>query len=393
MSKKWDLTKDTIFNSFVDSATWDDAESKWTVTTKNGKLFKAKYLSFNTGFAAKRYIPDWKGIESFKGTFLHPSYWPKEGIDLKGKRVALIGTGATGVQIASEIAPIVDQLVVFQRTLAMCLPMKQIQFQNGEQAHPKKEYPRLYEGRGHSFSGFDYDFLGRTTFGDDPKRRQETYEQLWAEGDFRYWVGTYDDMLFSADANREAYNFWRDKTRARIDDPRARDLLAPMEQPYSFGCKRIPLEQRYFEIFNDPRVRLVDSNATPIEEITGNGLRTSEKDWDFDVIVCATGYDAFTGGLRQIDIRGPSGESLSDHWKDGTYTQLGMTVSGFPNMFFTYGPQAPTAFCNGPTCAELQGMYTHRFPDIRCLPLLRVLSSLAMAYVLYLVTKGDCGDC
>jgi cation diffusion facilitator CzcD-associated flavoprotein CzcO len=359
------LKKDTIFNSFVNSATWNDAESRWTVTTKKGDTFKAKYLSLNTGFAAKRYIPDWKGIESFKGTFLHPSYWPREGIDLKGKKVALIGTGATGVQISSEIAPIVDQLVVFQRTLATCLPMKQVNYQNGEQAVPKKEYQKLFDGRGHHFSGFDFNFLGRGTFDDDPKKRQETYEQLWAEGDFRYWVGTYDDMLFSADANREAYNFWRDKTRARINDPRVRDLLAPMEQPYSFGCKRIPLEQTYFDIFNDPRIHLVDSNATPIEEITENGIKTSEKEWDFDVIICATGYDAFTGGLRQMNIRGLSGESLDDHWKDGTYTQLGITVAGFPNMFFTYGPQAPTAFCNGPTCAELQGKLPT--PRVRCL--------------------------
>ncbi|KAK6223448.1 hypothetical protein LQW54_000566 [Pestalotiopsis sp. IQ-011] len=165
-------------------------------------------------------------------------------------------------------------------------------------------------------------------------------------------------MLFTKDANREAYNFWRDKARARINDERLKNLLAPMEQPYSFGCKRISLEDGYFEIFNQANVSLVDASATAIEEVTENGIRTSDgKHHEFDVIVCATGYDACTGGLRQIDIRGVGGRTLSDHWSGGAYTYLGMTVSGFPNMYMTYAPQGPTALCNGPTCAELQGQW------------------------------------
>lgn len=360
VADKWDLRKDTQFNSFVQSAIWNDADANWTITTKEGDVFQSKYMSLNTGFASKRYIPDWKGIETFKGEFLHPSYWPHEGLgtDLHGKKIAVIGTGSTGVQLATELAAIAGHLTVFQRTINTCMPMGQIDFENGQQAFSRQEYPKFFESRPESFGGFDFDFLGRGTFDDDAETRQRTYEQLWAEGDFKFWLATYYDMLFTKDANREAYNFWRDKTRARINDERLKNLLAPMEQPYSFGCKRISLEKGYFEIYNQENVSLVDVSATPIEEVTENGIRTSDGEHHaFDVIVCATGYDACTGGLRQIDIRGVGGRTLSEHWSGGAYTYLGMTVYGFPNMYMTYAPQGPTALCNGPTCAELQGRW------------------------------------
>lgn len=378
---RWDLRKDTKFDVSVKSARWDEDEAKWTIRTDREEVFRAKYFLLNTGFAAKRHIPDWAGINSFKGTFLHPSYWPHQEPDLQGKRVAVIGTGSTGVQLASELAPAVGELVVFQRTPNTSLPIAQVDFANGEQLFSRDKYPELFRGRTTSFAGLDYNFTDRDTFDDSPEVRQEHYERLWKEGDFKFWLANYRDMLFIKSANDEAYRFWRDKTRARIQDPRARDLLAPMEPPYAFGLKRVSLEVGFFEIFNKEHVHLVDVNATPIREVTEKGIKTSEKEWEFDFIISATGYDAVTGGLAQIDIRGTSEESLKDHWKNGTYTYFGMACSGFPNMFLsvlpyvqleyslfddenadnisylisTYGPQAPTAFCNGPTCAQLQG--------------------------------------
>ncbi|KAF4460290.1 Cyclopentanone 12-monooxygenase [Fusarium albosuccineum] len=164
-------------------------------------------------------------------------------------------------------------------------------------------------------------------------------------------------MLFREDANGEAYNFWKSRVRSRVKDPRLQELLAPEKQPYSFGCKRISLKNGYYEIFNQPNVSLVDVNSTPILEVTEHGIKTTEKEWDFDLVVCATGFDAITGGLMQIDISGTSGQKLAEKWKTGAKTYLGMAVAGFPNMFFTYGPQAPTALCNGPTCAESQGEF------------------------------------
>lgn len=356
--RRWDLRKDTQFNTFVQSARWDDAECLWTIHTKEGDTFKARYFLLNTGFAAKRYIPDWKGIDTFKGTLIHPSYWPREGLDLKGKRVAIIGTGSTGVQLATELTPVVGELVVLQRTPNTALPMRQVDYDaaaGGEQEIPRSEYPGLFAGRPHSFSGFSFSPLGRGTFDDTPEERRAVYEALWREGDFKFWLATYRDMLVSKPANDEAYAFWRDRTRARVKDPRARDLLAPPEAPYAFGCKRISLERGFFEVFDEAHVHLVDVNETPVVEVTGAGIRTSEREWQVDVIICATGFDSLTGGLRQIDIRGPSGESLAEHWEGGTLTYLGMAVAGLPNMFFTYGPQGPTALCNGPTCAQMQG--------------------------------------
>lgn len=355
VAEKWDLRKDTHFNSFVESAVWSDEQAKWTVKTRQGDVFRAKFLSLNIGFAAKRHIPDWKGFDEFKGTIIHPSYWPHDGIDVKGKKVAVIGTGSTGVQIATELAPVASQLTVFQRSINTSLPMAQASFRDGKQNHPREDYPQLFQGRFECFTGFDFHFMGRKTFDDDAETRRQVYEDLWAHGDFHYWLATYHDLLFDEGANREAYNFWRDKTRARISDPRARDILAPMEQPYPFGCKRISLEQGFFEIFNEPHVDIVDVNATPIEEITAGGIKTSEREHDFDIIVSATGYDSCTGSYNQIDIRGRGGASLRDKWEPGVHTHLGMTVSGFPNMFMTYAPQGPTAFCNGPVCAQVQG--------------------------------------
>lgn len=167
-------------------------------------------------------------------------------------------------------------------------------------------------------------------------------------------------MLFNADANKEAYDFWKAKVRARIRDLKLQEILAPDIQPHSFGCKRVSLENGFYEIFNQPNVSLVDVKTTPIVNVDETGINTTEKHWDLDYVVCATGFDSMTVGLTQIDIRGVSGQSLKDKWKSGVKTYLGMAVVGFPNMFITYGPQAPTAFCNGPTCAEYQGNFTIR---------------------------------
>lgn len=372
VADKWDLRKDTKFDSFVEAAIWDEEQAKWTVRTREGERFKTRFLLLNTGIAAKRYTPNWKGIDEFKGkcsapdlrfsdtdqkigTFIHPSYWPHKDPDLAGKKIAIIGTGSTGVQLATELSKIAGHLTLFQRTPNLAIPMKQVDYELPEQALAKSLYPSLFSHRVDYFSGFSFGFLSRATFDDTPEERIKTYESLWAEGDFKFWLATYRDMLFDEGANREAYNFWRDKTRARIQDSKIADILAPMQQPHAFGCKRISLENGYFEIFNSPHVSLVDTSATPIVEITETGIKTVEKIREFDHIICATGFDAVTGGLAQIDIKGSCGESLSEHWKGGAKTYLGLCIAGFPNLFFTYGPHGPTALCNGPTCAELQG--------------------------------------
>lgn len=352
---KWNLRKDAEFNTFISSAIFDERKNHWNVTSSAGKEFVARYLLLNTGFSAKRHIPNWKGIDKFKGTWIHPSYWPKEEPDLRGKKVAVIGTGSTGVQLAQELSQVAGEFVLFQRTPNLALPMKQINFKEGEQELPREAYPHLFENRRNSFGGFNFNFIPRSTFDDPPEKRQEVYEELWKHGDFHFWLATYQDMLFTREANKEAYDFWKSKVRARLPDARLRDILAPEIQPHGFGCKRISLENGFYEIFSQPNVSLVDVNSTPIVEVTERGIKTTEKEWEFDYVVCATGFDAVTGGLLQMGIQGKEGQLLTDKWRHGTKTYLGIAVSGFPNMFFTYGPQAPTALCNGPTCAEYQG--------------------------------------
>ncbi|KAH7357523.1 hypothetical protein BKA66DRAFT_244032 [Pyrenochaeta sp. MPI-SDFR-AT-0127] len=355
VAKTWDLDRDAIFNTLVTAATWDEIHSTWHVQTLGGQSFVVRYLLLNTGFAAKRHVPDWPGIHNFRGTFVHPSYWPAEEPDLKGKNIAVIGTGATGVQLAQELSKIAKNFYLLQRTPNLALPMKQVDYDEDEQKLEKDESSDLFASRNNSFSGFSLNFLAKGTFDDTPEQRRQVYEELWAHGDFHFWLATYYDMLFTEEANKEAYDFWKSKVRARIHDEKLRDILAPKIQPHAFGCKRISLENGYYEIFNQPNVTLIDLTSKPIVEVTENGIRTTEGEIMLDHIICATGFDALTGGLKNIDITGVHSQKLSDKWKNGTKTYLGMSVSGFPNMFFTYGPQAPTALCNGPTCAELQG--------------------------------------
>lgn len=357
VAQKWDLRKDTDFETYVSRATWDEDTATWTVEAKNGRVYRTKFLLLNTGFAAKRYLPDWEGIDKFKGTWLHPSYWPKVEPDLKGKKIAVIGTGSSGVQLAQSLSQVASEFTLFQRTPNMALPMNQVNYAEDGKSLSDERYEKVFAGRYNSFGGFDFNFYPRGTFEDTPEQREAKYEELWKHGDFHFWLANYQDMLFTADANKEAYDFWKRKVRARINDPRLKELLAPDVQPHSFGCKRISLENGFYEIFNQPNVSLVDMNSTPVVQVTERGIKTTDREYEFDYVICATGFDAVTGGLMKIDIQGRSGMNLAKKWKNGAKTYLGMSVADFPNMLFTYGPQAPTALCNGPTCAESQGEF------------------------------------
>ncbi|KAK5114817.1 hypothetical protein LTR85_010130 [Meristemomyces frigidus] len=356
VAEKYDLRKDSLFDQSIISAVWQSTEQRWLICTDKGMTFKAKFFLPCVGFSAKRYMPDWKGVEKFKGVWMHPSHWPKEDLDEDGKRVAIIGTGATGVQLVQQISQKAKELVAFQRTPAIATPMVQVDFKGTEQSIPRDQYAASFAAREVSFSGVaGLNFLPKAAFDHTPEQRKEVYERAWEEGDFTLWLGTYYDTLFSPDANTEAYNFWRGKTRPRIDDPRKKNLLAPMVKAHSLGVKRMPLEQGYYVAFNQPNVHLVDTNETPVVEVTECGINTTERAWDFDFVICATGYDAITGGLLHMGICGEQGVTVPQKWESGVKTSMGMATGGFPNMFFPHGPQGPTAFCNGPMCAEMQG--------------------------------------
>lgn len=325
------VKKDCAFNSRVVGAQFNKDTKRWDISTEDGRTAHAKILINAIGFAAKRHFPDWKGLDSFKGEMHHSSFWPEGGVDYKGKRVAVIGTGSTGIQLAQETAKEAASVTVFQRTPNLCLPMRQRKLSREEQDEAKKEYAQIYRDRMTTFAGFSYDFVEKNTFDDSEEERQKFYEELWDEGGFKFWLGTYKDMLFDKKANDQAYNFWVKKTRERIKDPRKRDILAPTKAPHAWGTKRPSLEQNYYEMMDKPENDVVDVKETPITEFTETGIVTSDgKLREFDIIALATGFDSVTGGMKNMGLKDVEGVELGERWKMGTWSYLGMTCNGFP---------------------------------------------------------------
>ncbi|KAI9697115.1 MAG: hypothetical protein M1820_007930 [Bogoriella megaspora] len=367
VDKVLDLSKDCSFETVVVSAQFDTDEGKWNIRTHDGRHVKAKYFIVAAGFnpvsdfaskASKRYIPDIPGLSKFKGVVHHSSFWPEEKVVVEGKRCAVIGTGASGVQIAQEWGPEAGELKVFQRTPNLAVPMGKRILTPEEQDIGKDWYYRLFELREKCFGGFFYTMSERSTFDDTPEAREAFYQKLWDHGGFRFWLGNYKDMLFDDKANREAYNFWAKNVRARIGDPRKRDILAPREMPHYFGIKRPCLEQNYYEQFNRENVDVISIRDNPIAEFTETGIRLEDgTHYEFDVIAIATGFDIVTGGHTNAGIQSVQGTTLKDEWKDAAQTYLGTTISGYPNLFHLYGPHGPTLLSNGPSTVEVQGRW------------------------------------
>ena len=234
--------------------------------------------------------------------------------------------------------------------------MQQSALTEKEQEDCKKDYAQFFRDRKTTFAGFPFDFIQRKTADDSPEEREKVFEKLWNEGGFKLWLATYKDMLFDKEANRHHYDFWAKKTRSRINDPATADILAPLEPLHAFGTKRPSLEQDFYEQFNRPNVHVVDLKKNPVVEVRPKGIVTADgKLHEVDMIALATGFDSVTGGMKNMGLRDVNGIPLAEKWKIGTWSYLGTTCNGYPNMFFLYGAQGPTAFSNGPTCVEVQG--------------------------------------
>jgi cation diffusion facilitator CzcD-associated flavoprotein CzcO len=363
VDEKLDLSRDIRFNRRVTEAEFDSARNRWIVRSSDGTIASARYFVLCTGLSAKPYVPDLPGLSDFAGEHHHTALWPQQGLDMAGKRVGVIGTGASGVQVAQEAAGVAAHLTVFQRTPNLALPMRQAKLDDDTIRRMKETYPEIYDRRTKTFAGFGYDFLAKSAFEVADDERQAIFERLWEVGGFAPWLGTFNDIFVNEEANGAAYKFWRDKTRARIKDPAIAEILAPTEPIHPYGVKRPSLEHHFYEIFNQHNVSLVDLRTAPIERVTRSGIETAAGEHDLDILVLATGFDAVTGGLTSIDIRGTQGETLREKWAKGVRAQLGMAVAGFPNLLFVYGPQSPNGFCNGPTCAEVQGEWIARLLD------------------------------
>jgi len=320
---------------------FDEASNRWHVHTAKGDHVVCKYVVAATGALSAPNSPPWPGRERFKGEVLHTAAWPKDGIDLAGKRVGQIGTGSTGIQLAPLIAAEAEHLTIFQRTPAFSMPSGNRPMEPEHEREWKTEYPqrrqRMLQTYGVSMmqpsAGACADY--------SDEERQALLEQAWTSQSAFQLLLTFNDTLTSKETNEVVSEFVRQKIRAIVKDPQTAELLCPKDYP--LGAKRLCIDNGYFEIFNRPNVSLVDVKSAPIVEFTENGLRTTGAEYDLDVIVTATGFDAITGAMTRIDIEGVGGRKLTDKWADGPTAWLGLMVAGFPNLLMIHGPLTPGA--------------------------------------------------
>lgn len=353
VADKLDLRKDIQFNTRVDGAEWDAAQHLWHIHTEQGDSFDARYFVSCAGMLSAPNAPQFPGHEQYQGIIAHTARYPREGIDLKGKRVAVVGTGATGIQVIQTIASEVAELKVFQRTAQYGVAMRNYHYSDDERAEHKARASE-YEKRVHgTFTGFDFDLDNGSWYDHTPEKRLEILEKTWADGSLAMWVGTFPEVLSDESVNAEISEFVRDKIRARVNDPELAEKLVPTE--FGFGTYRVPLENGYYDAFNQDNVELVDARANPIVGFTKTGLKTTAAEYDVDVVILATGFDAGTGALTRMNIIGRDGRSLKEEWGQDIRTTLGLQVHGYPNLFTVAGPLAPsTAFCNMTTCLQHQ---------------------------------------
>jgi cation diffusion facilitator CzcD-associated flavoprotein CzcO len=344
VADKFDLRPHMRFNARVEAATYDEGERRWTVTTTDGRTFRARFVITAVGILSIPVMPRVEGIEDFTGTWFHTYDWPHESLDLTGKRVAVIGTGATAVQLIPKVAEQAGELFVFQRHPNWCCPLHNGEIDEAEMADIRNRYDEIFELCRQTPGGFIHKPVRRHLSEVPEEERYAFWEELYASSGFRIWQGNFLDVLMDEEANREFSEFVANKIRERVDDPVTAEKLVPKD--HGFGTRRIPMETNYFETYNRPNVHLVDLNETPIERITETGVRTSAEDYDVDVIVYATGFDAVTGAFDKIDITGVGGRKLREKWAEGPITYLGIVTAGFPNLLMLAGPQAGSGFTN-----------------------------------------------
>jgi cation diffusion facilitator CzcD-associated flavoprotein CzcO len=338
------------FNTTVKAARFDDDATLWRLETGDGRTLSCRFLITALGLLSAPTVPHFPGMDSFLGTVMHTYHWPDEPVDLAGKRVAVIGTGASGVQVISAIAGQVESLTVFQRRPNWCAPLNNSPISDEEMAKIKASYSEIFARCDETPGGFIHG-PDRRRFAEVPRaERLALWEELYGAPGFGIWLGNLRDVLIDEGANAGFSAFIAGKIRQRVSDPAVAELLIPRD--HGFGVQRVPLETRYYEAYNRGNVRLVSLLETPIEEITPTGLRTSDREYEFDVIVYATGFDAITGSFDRIDITGRNGVRLADAWEDDPVTYLGIQVAGFPNLIMVAGPHTASVATNTPRALE-----------------------------------------
>lgn len=351
VTNKYDLRRHMQFDTELTSAEWNDSAKRWIVTTSTGTIFKTRYLVSALGLLSRQNLPDYEGIKDFVGDMYHTGNWPG-GVDIKGKRVGVIGNGSTGVQVITAIAKDVSKLVSFQRNPQYSVPSGQGPVTEAYRKAIIEKYPKIWEdAKDNSLFGFGFKETDRQTFSVSEEEREEIYEQAWQKGGgFRFMFETFGDISVDEAANNAATNFIKRKIFATVKDPeKARKLI-----PTQLYARRPICDAGYYEQFNLDHVEVVSLQETPIVQFTSKGIVTSDgAEHELDVVVFATGFDAVDGNYTRIAIKGRDGETLKDHWQhQGSTSYLGLSVPDFPNMFMILGPNGP--FCNLPPAIETQ---------------------------------------
>ena len=347
--EKFDLRRDMRFEMRVSRAAFDDAAKRWTIETDAGEAISAKYCIMATGCLSTPSLPDFKGLDSFKGDTYHTGRWPHEKIDFTGERVGVIGTGSSAVQSIPVIAEEASHLTVFQRTPNFSVPAFNGPIDADVIEMWKARYPELRQRARASRVGDIFEISETSALALTAEAREAEFERRWGQGSFNF-LASFSDLITSREANDHAVEFAHKKIRDRVADPKVAELLCPSDHP--LGTKRLCVDSEYYETYNRANVSLVDVKAAPIEEITARGVQAGGTEYELDAIVFATGFDAMTGALLNIDIRGVGGIEFKQKWADGPRTYLGLAVAGFPNLFTVTGPASPSVLSNMMTSIE-----------------------------------------
>jgi cation diffusion facilitator CzcD-associated flavoprotein CzcO len=351
VADRFDLRRDIQFETWVEDARYDEAAQRWTVETSTGVRASAQFLICAVGALSTANMPDIPGIDDFAGECYHTGRWPHEPVSFEGKRVAMIGTGSSGIQSIPEIAKEAAHVTVLQRTAQYSVPAKNRPITPDEMADARENWESVLAKMQVHPGGFPFDTHERMAVDDTPEQRRARYEALWQRGGFKFFLDGYNDIAMSEEANASLADFIRDKIREIVDDPETAEKLMP---DHFVMTKRPILDNGYFETFNRDNVTLVDLREDPIERFTPTSVVTRTGEHPIDMLVLATGFDAISGSMLRLNPKGRGGMSLKQRWQDRFHNYLGLTVAGFPNLFMIHGPGSPGVFYNMPLGAERQ---------------------------------------
>ena len=350
VADKFDLRKHMQFNCRVESAIFDEASELWKIQVSDGRDLTCRILVLALGLLSQPTMPRVEGVEDFKGRSWHTYGWPHEEVDLRDQRVGIIGTGATAIQVIGEIADKVGDLTVFQRRPNWVAPLNNSEISVDQMNDIRDRYDEIFETCARTPGGFEHEPDRRGFYEVSHEERFELWDRLYEEPGFSIWLKNFREIFTDEEANAEISSYIAERIRSRVDDPIVAEKLIPKD--HGFGVQRVPMETGYLEAYNRDNVHLVDISETPLERITDKGIRTTEEEFEFDIIIYATGFDAITGSFDHIDIRGRDGLTLREKWFDNPTTFLGMMVSGFPNLLMPSGPQSGSASTNYPRGIE-----------------------------------------